>query len=218
MTSTALDAVELRLLDVAHHLPAHQDYRAIRDAGGNRIITRAEGCYIHDSDGNKILDAMAGLWCVQVGYGRRELADAAYEQMMALPFYNTFFRTVTPPAVLLATRLAALLGEPLSHIFFNNSGSEAIDTLIRIVRHYWQLRGEVERNVIIARHNAYHGSTIAGVSLGAHQRPIIDLLLLRFAVSAGGAHFGIQREQIVDILSYRDFAMPRTAAHYIFKY
>jgi putrescine aminotransferase len=160
------DIAELRRLDVAHHLPAQADYRLQRDAGGNRIITRADGCYIHDGDGNTLLDAMAGLWCVQVGYGRTELATAAYEQMLELPYYNTFFKTAAPTTVMLAAKVAELMGGNLKHVFFNNSGSEAIDTLIRLARHYWQVKGEPNRNVIIARVNGYHGSTIGGVSLG----------------------------------------------------
>ena len=87
----------LRELDLAHHLPAQQNYHLMQTLGGSRIITRAEGCYIHDADGNKILDGMAGLWCVNVGYGRAELADVARDQMLQLPFYNTFFRTATVP-------------------------------------------------------------------------------------------------------------------------
>ena len=94
------DIAELKRLDVAHHLPAQQDYKLIESMGGSRIVTHAEGCYIFDGDGNRILDGMAGLWCVNVGYGRDELADVAAEQMRELPFYNTFFKTVTPPTVL----------------------------------------------------------------------------------------------------------------------
>ena len=166
MTLRNHDIAELRRLDVAHHLPAQTDYRGQRDAGGSRIITRAEGCIIYDGDGAAILDGMAGLWCVQVGYGREELAAAAYDQMLELPYYNTFFRTVAPPTVMLAAKVASLLGGDLQHIFFNNSGSEAIDTIIRLTRHYWQVKGESERNLIISRVNGYHGSTIAGASLG----------------------------------------------------
>ncbi|WP_296674623.1 aspartate aminotransferase family protein [Novosphingobium sp.] len=160
------DIAELKRLDVAHHLPAQQDYKLIADMGGSRIITHAEGCYIHDGDGNRILDGMAGLWCVNVGYGRKELADVAYEQMMELPFYNTFFKTVTPPTVQLAAKIASLTGGKLQHVFFNASGSEANDTVFRMVRHYWKLKGEPKRKVFISRWNAYHGSTVAGVSLG----------------------------------------------------
>ena len=109
---------------------------------------------------------MAGLWCVQVGYGRKELADAARDQMLELPFYNAFFKTVAPSTVMLATKVSELLGGDFSHVFFNNSGSEAIDTVIRMVRYYWQVKGQPERHVLIARRNAYHGSTIGGTSLG----------------------------------------------------
>jgi putrescine aminotransferase len=160
------DIAELRRLDVAHHLPAQTDYALQRDNGGSRIITRADGCYIYDGDGNALLDAMAGLWCVQVGYGREELAKAAYEQMCELPFYNTFFKTASPPTVMLAAKVSELLGGHFSHVFFNSSGSEAVDTVVRMVRYYWQCKGQPGRNIIISRANGYHGSTIAGVSLG----------------------------------------------------
>ena len=166
MTPRNYDIAELRRLDVAHHLPAQADYKLQRDVGGSRIITRADGCFIYDGDGNAILDAMAGLWCVQVGYGRKELAEAAYEQMLELPYYNTFFKTAAPTTVILAAKVAALLGGNLQHVFFSNSGSEAIDTIIRLARYYWQVKGEPNRNIIISRVNGYHGSTIAGASLG----------------------------------------------------
>jgi putrescine aminotransferase len=160
------DIAELKRLDLAHHLPAQADHKVIAEQGGSRIITRAEGCVIHDGEGNAILDGMAGLWCVNVGYGRKELADAAYEQMLELPYYNTFFKTATPPAVMLAAKIAEKMGDHLTHVFFNSSGSEANDTVFRLVRHYWKLKGEPQRKVFISRWNAYHGSTVAGVSLG----------------------------------------------------
>ena len=166
MTHRNYNIPELRRLDVAHHLPAQQNHRMMEEIGGSRIITRAEGCTIYDADGTPILDGMAGLWCVQVGYGREELARAAYDQMLELPYYNTFFKTASPPTVMLAAKLSELLGGNLSHIFFNNSGSEAIDTIIRLARYYWQIKGQPDRNIIIARENGYHGSTIGGVSLG----------------------------------------------------
>jgi len=160
------DIPELRRLDVAHHLPAQADYKLIAELGGSRIITRAEGCTIYDGDGVALLDGMAGLWCVNVGYGRQELVDAAAEQMLELPYYNTFFKTATPPTVQLAAKIAGKLGGQLQHIFFNSSGSEANDTVFRLVRHYWKLKGEPQRKLFISRWNAYHGSTVAGVSLG----------------------------------------------------
>ena len=166
MTLRNYDIAELRRLDVAHHLPAQTDYKLQRDAGGSRIITRADGCFIHDGEGNSFLDGMAGLWCVQVGYGREELAAAAYDQMLELPYYNTFFKTAAPTTVMLAAKVSELLGGDLQHVFFNNSGSEAIDTIIRLARFYWQVKGAPNRNIIVARVNGYHGSTIAGASLG----------------------------------------------------
>ena len=160
------DIAELKRLDIAHHLPAQADWQEIEDLGGSRIITHADGCTITDGDGNRILDGMAGLWCVNVGYGRSELADVAAEQMKELPFYNTFFKTATPPTVLLAQKIASLTQNRLPHVFFNASGSEANDTIFRMVRTYWQLRSEPKRSIFISRWNAYHGSTVAGVSLG----------------------------------------------------
>lgn len=160
------DIAELKRLDLAHHLPAQADHKVIAELGGSRIITRADGCYIHDGEGHTILDGMAGLWCVNVGYGRDELAKAAYEQMLELPYYNTFFKTATPPTVRLAAKIAEKMGGNLTHVFFNSSGSEANDTVFRLARHYWKLKGEPQRTVFISRWNAYHGSTVAGVSLG----------------------------------------------------
>lgn len=169
MTQAALrnyDIAELRRQDVAHHLPAQANYQLLREMGGSRVITRGEGCWIWDGEGTRLLDAMAGLWCVQIGHGREELAKAAYDQMGELAYYNTFFKTAAPPTITLAAKIAELMGGDLSHVFFNSSGSEAIDTVIRLTRHYWQVKGEPERTVFIARTNGYHGSTIGGVSLG----------------------------------------------------
>jgi putrescine aminotransferase len=166
MTQLPTDLQSLRRLDLAHHLPAQQNYRLMEQLGGSRIITRAEGCRIYDAEGGTLLDGMAGLWCVNVGYGREELARAAYEQMLQLPYYNTFFRTATTPTVLLAARLAQLTGGELTHFFFSNSGSEANDTAFRLARHYWEVAGQPRRTIFISRWNAYHGSTVAGASLG----------------------------------------------------
>ncbi len=163
---SASQSAELRRMDVAHHLPAHSDYKLQEQLGGSRIIVRADRCTIEDADGNQLLDGMAGLWCVAVGYGREELAQVAYDQMLKLPFYNTFFKTANEPAIRLAAEIAGRLGHDLTHVFFNSSGSEANDTAFRLARHYWALRGEPKRQIFISRWNAYHGSTVAGASLG----------------------------------------------------
>ena len=160
------DIPALRRLDVAHHLPAQSSYGLQVELGGSRIITHAKGSTVFDGDGHAILDGMAGLWCVNVGYGRPELVEVAARQMAELPYYNTFFRTATVPPIELAAKIAGLLGGELAHVFFNNSGSESNDTVFRLVRTYWTMKGEPNRTIFISRHNAYHGSTVASASLG----------------------------------------------------
>lgn len=163
--TTNMPTAELQALDAAHHLHPFTKANGLA-ARGARIITRSEGVWLQDSEGHRILDGMAGLWCVNIGYGRRELADVAARQMMDLPFYNTFFMTSHVPAIALAARLAELAPGDLNHVFFAGSGSEANDTNIRLVRHYWAMMGKPEKSVIISRKNAYHGSTMGGGSLG----------------------------------------------------
>ncbi len=156
--------------DRAHHLHCFSDTKALAEEGC-RVITRADGVYIWDSDGNRLLDGMAGLWCVNVGYGRKELAGAAYRQLLELPYYNNFFKTSPPTAIELAGLLAEITAPHLNHVFFTNSGSEANDTVFRLVRRYWDLAGKPGKEVIISRDLAYHGSTIAAASLGG-QKPM----------------------------------------------
>ncbi len=160
-----MPTAELQRLDAAHHLHPFTDHGALRDKGV-RIITGAEGVWLKDSEGHRILDGMAGLWCVNIGYGRHELAEAAWRQMKELPYYNTFFQTTHVPAIALSAKIAELAPGDLNHVFFASSGSEANDTNIRLVRHYWARRGQPERQVIIARRNGYHGSSMGSASLG----------------------------------------------------
>jgi putrescine aminotransferase len=164
MTITHTTA-EWQALDAAHYLHPFTDHKSLA-ARGTRVITHAEGVYLHDSEGNRVLDGMSGLWCVALGYGRRELAEAAYRQMQELPYYNSFFQCANPPAIELADRLARLSPPQFQHAFFTGSGSESNDTMVRMARRYWELRGQPERQVIISRWNGYHGSTMAGASLG----------------------------------------------------
>ncbi len=168
-TPNQLSTQEIQALDSAHFIHPFTDHGDLATRGA-RVIVKSEGIYIWDSEGEKMLDAMSGLWCVNVGYGRKELAQAAYDQMMTLPFYNSFFQTTNVPAVKLATRLAALapkVGDrTFEHVFYSSSGSESNDSNVRMVRRYWDLLGQPQRKVIISRQNAYHGSTMAGASLG----------------------------------------------------
>jgi len=165
-----LPTAELQRLDAAHHFHPFTDKSGLA-AKGARVITRGEGVWLTDSEGNRIIDGMAGLWCVNIGYGRKELAEVAARQMLELPYYNTFFQTTHVPAIALAARIAELAPGDLNHVFFASSGSEANDTNIRLVRRYWDVMGKPWRKTIISRWNGYHGSTMGGGSLGG-MKPI----------------------------------------------
>ena len=152
-------------LDKDHHLHPFTDHKSLHKKR-SRIITRAEGVYIYDADGSRILDGMSGLWCVNAGYGRQELVDAATVQLKELPYYNNFFQCAHPPSIELASLLQEISPPQFKRVFFAGSGSESNDTIVRMVRTYWDLMGEPGRHTIISRHNAYHGSTVAAASLG----------------------------------------------------
>ena len=160
-----LPTAELQALDAAHHMHPFTAGAELA-AKGVRVITAAKGVWLTDSEGNRILDAMGGLWCVNIGYGRREMAQVAARQMEELSYYNTFFQTTHVPAIALAAKIAELAPHDLNHVFFASSGSEANDTNIRLVRRYWTIKGQPEKTVIIARKNGYHGSTIGSGTLG----------------------------------------------------
>ena len=159
------DTKGIQAKDAAHYLHPFTDFKALA-AKGSRVIVRGEGIYIWDSEGNKILDGMSGLWNVNLGYGRKELADAAYRQLNTLPFYNSFFQTTNVPAAELAAAIAEIAPPHMNRVSFANSGSEANDTIVRMARRYWELEGQPQRSIIIGRKNGYHGSTMAGASLG----------------------------------------------------
>ena len=155
----------LAAIDAAHHLHPFSDMKKL-NADGTRIIQRGEGVHIFDSHGKKYLDGFAGLWCVNIGYGRKEIADAVARQMNELPYYNTFFGTTSPATTLLAEKVTSKAGPRFNHIFFTGSGSEANDTWFRMARVYWAAVGRPSKKTVIARRNGYHGSTVAGASLG----------------------------------------------------
>ncbi len=151
-------------LDRDHYLHPFTDHKDLREKK-SRIITRADGVYIYDADGNEILDGMSGLWCVNVGYGRDELVEAAEQQLRELPYYNSFFQCAHPPSIELSRLLKEISQPQFNNVFFAGSGSESNDTIVRMVRRYWDLLGHPEKQTIISRANAYHGSTMAGASL-----------------------------------------------------
>lgn len=168
--SNHLPTAELQALDAAHHMHPFTAGAQLAEKGA-RVITRAKGVFLTDSEGHEILDAMAGLWCVNIGYGREEMAGAAAAQIRELSYYNTFFQTTHVPAIALAAKIAELAPGDLNHVFFAGSGSEANDTNIRLVRHYWARKGQPERRVILSRWNGYHGSSMGSGSLGG-MKPI----------------------------------------------
>ena len=159
------DYQALQQLDAAHHIHPFNDNAELAKKG-TRILTKGEGCYVWDAEGHKLLDAFAGLWCVNIGYGRKSMGEVAARQMEKLAYYNTFFQSSNEPAIHLAAKLAELAPAGVNHVFYTNSGSEGNDTVLRMVRHFWAVQDQPLKNIVIGRFNGYHGSTVAGASLG----------------------------------------------------
>ncbi len=172
----------LRALDAAHHIHPFTDTAALNKEGV-RVITKGKGVYLWDSEDAKIIDGMAGLWCVQLGYGNEELARAGYEALETLSYYNNFFKTTNPWTVELAAKLAKILPQGHTHILFANSGSEANDTALKLIRYYWNLKGKREKKIHLSREYSYHGVTMAAASLSGltPMHPQWDLPLPGFA-------------------------------------
>ena len=164
-TSKASSFNDIQTKDINHHFSPFSDNKELAEIGA-RVITKAKGVYIYDDNGNKLLDGMAGLWCVNIGYGRQELVDVAAAQMTELPYYNLFFKTTHAPVAKLAEKITSLAPDHMNKVFFTGSGSEANDTVFRMVRRYWDLKGKPTKKAFISRENAYHGSTVVGASLG----------------------------------------------------
>lgn len=149
--------------DPTEHLWMHfTTLRAQRDVAP--MMVRGEGCYVWDSDGRRYLDGLSGLFTVQVGHGRVELADAAREQAATLAYFPVW-GFANEPAVALADRLAAMAPGDLNRAFFTPSGGDAVETAIKLSRQYWKLRGEPMRTKVISRYLAYHGTSIGALSL-----------------------------------------------------
>ena len=134
-------------------------------AQGTHIIVSGEGCYLIDAAGRRLLDGLAGLWCVNVGYGRNEIAEAVNQQMRRLPYYCSLFNTTNEPAIRLAERLASLAPPRLQHTLFCNSGSEANESALKIIRAWQKLRGKSGKTKILSRTFSYHGVTLAATSM-----------------------------------------------------
>lgn len=164
-----------------HHIHPFSDNAQLHDIG-SRVIAKAEGTYLWDSEGQRLLDAFAGLWCVNVGYGRKSIADVAYKQLLELPYYNTFFKTTHPPVAELSKLLVDMTPKQFNQVFYGQSGSDANDTIVRMVRTYWNLKKQPKKKTIISRTNGYHGSTMVAASLGgmSYMHALADLPLPGF--------------------------------------
>ena len=137
--------------------------------GPDPVIVKGEGAWLEDAEGRRYLDAMAGLWCVNVGYGRREIAEALERQASTLSYCHTFSGVSSDQPILLAQRLIDMAPVPMSKVFFGNSGSDANDSAVKLAWYYQNVRGRAEKKKIIARERAYHGVTIVSGSLtGLH--------------------------------------------------
>ncbi|MBD9577562.1 aspartate aminotransferase family protein [Pseudomonas sp. PDM23] len=159
------DTREYQKADAAHHIHAFLDQKAL-NAEGPRVMVRGEGLHLWDNDGNQYIDGMSGLWCTNLGYGRKDLTAAATAQLDELPYYNMFFHTTHPAVIELSETLFSLLPDHYSHAIYTNSGSEANEVLIRTVRRFWQIEGKPQKKIMIGRWNGYHGSTLAATALG----------------------------------------------------
>jgi putrescine aminotransferase len=196
-----------RAMDAAHHIHPFTETRALV-AEGVRVITRAKGIYIWDSEGKKLIDGMSGLWCVQLGYGNRELAKAGSDALKTLPYYNHFFKTTNPWTAELAAKLATLTPKGHERVLFANSGSEATDTALKLIRYYWNLQGRKEKKIHLSRAYSYHGVTMGAASLSGltPMHPQWDLPFPGFAKVPAPYWYGAKEAGYGDI-SPEDFGI-----------
>ncbi len=150
--------------DIAHILHPYTNLKK-HEQNGPLIITRGEGIRVIDEQGKAYIDGLAGLWCASLGFSERRLVDAAQRQLEALPYYHGFAHKSHEPGIDLAERILSLVPVPMSKVFFNNSGSEANDSAIKMVWYYNNARGRHRKKKIISRVKAYHGVTVATASL-----------------------------------------------------
>ena len=151
-------------MDRDHNVHPWTDFATFKEEG-SEIMAEAEGVYVYNAEGERYLDGIGGLWCVNIGYGREEMAQAIADQVRRIPYYSTFTHLTTPPAATLAAKLAALAPAGLDHVFYGTGGSMANDTAIRIIHFYFNRLGKPEKKKIISRADAYHGSTYLAMTM-----------------------------------------------------
>lgn len=151
--------------DHDHFLHPYTHFDSFKEEG-SLVLVEGEGCYVTDAKGRRYFDGIGGMWCVNAGYGRREIAQAMAEQALQLCYTTTFVDVTNAPAAELAAKLASLAPQGLNHVTFATSGSCGIDTAIRLAHYYQSRRGESARRYVISRKNSYHGSTYLGMTVG----------------------------------------------------
>ena len=151
-------------MDKNHFIHPYTDFSTFKNEGSH-VITNAEGAYIIDADDKKYLDGIAGLWCVNIGHGRQEMADAISKQVMDMQYYNPFGHCTNKPAAELANKLSELAPGSLNHVFYGCGGSVANDTAVRLIHYYFNVKGQHSKKKIISRLDGYHGSTYLAAAL-----------------------------------------------------
>ncbi len=169
-------ANNLHMADIAHMVHQQTDLDA-HGRDGAVLIAKGDGVHVVDTEGRRYIEAMAGLWCASLGFSEKRLADAAYKQLLALPYYHTFFQKGHEPSVRLAEKLVEMAPGDLSHVMFQCSGSEANDAAIKVIWYYNNLRGKPRKKKLIGRIRGYHGNTVATASLSGqpHMQADFDL-------------------------------------------
>src|ERR1700678_2769197 len=150
--------------DIASSIHPYTNLKT-HETEGPLVITEGDGVFVRDEDGKTYLEGLSGLWCVSLGFSERRLADAAYRQMLKLPFYHTFAHKATDIGIQLAEKLLSIAPVTMSKVFFVNSGSEANDTVVKLVWYYNNALGRPQKKKILARTKGYHGVTVASASL-----------------------------------------------------
>lgn len=150
--------------DIAYHFHGYTNAAAHADVGP-MIMERGEGIHVFDSHGNRYIEGMSGLWSAALGFNEKRLVDVAHQQMQKLPFYHTFTHRTHGPAIDLAEKLIEIAPVPMSKVFYTNSGSEANDTIVKMVWYRSNAMGNNEKKKIISRQRGYHGVTVASASM-----------------------------------------------------
>ncbi|MEO8043399.1 MAG: aminotransferase [Spartobacteria bacterium] len=205
-----LSSEALRELDARFHLHPFTNHDEMH-AQGTHLVRSSDGVYVEDETGRKLIDGLAGLWCTNVGYNRREIIDAVTEQMSKVAFYPSFFNTTTEPPVRLAAKLASLAPARLNHTIFSNSGSEANETALKIIRGYNKHRGKSEKTKILSRTFSYHGVTLGATSMTGLPGCYLpfDLPLPGFIHVPGPHHYAADTK--LDPAAYGQWCVKETA-------